>query len=736
MRGVPVLLAFLLAAGALASLPAGQAQAASINLLEDSSGDIQTMVAGNPLGPPAGRFAATDLVGLSVEETSSDIVFRLAVGSVGVSPEAPFAESTMYTVDFAHVSEVYRVMMYRMTTGASAAQYGGRLYSFDEGRDTYTPLERLVVSADASTNTVSAAVPRVLLLDQQGAAPFPGRVLAGFWAQSASMGLSDRPIPFPPDSSTAVPDTGVRDAMPNEGVGPLDFMIRLGLQQSGAARLSALTPVRSSNGEATTFVFPVNASNFGPAQRFQVRAVGAPPTWQVDLPSALVELAANSTQTLPVLVSMPFAHQHGTLSSFTVEMVGLDRPDDIGRVQLGVRFVQPPQPAGHHDTQYLHTFGVEGDQTFTTVFSTLFGFDPNQMYFNTLTPDEDPNDAKAPVGGFSLGGIGTTVPPQTTYLWTVPLSPGLALGLDFDLLREGAMKVAVNTVVPMTGAVLSGRVVHTIPDSRNCDGGFGRDRDDCQFDDFFFGAGAHITAATIGPGAPQDVGANTNGALFEAPIRATPAGDYIPFHPDATLGLQLNLTFTTVDPFIGPDTAPKVAGGELVLPLLEYHDPVDQVFSSLSSLMIHVRGDQERLVNPGKTAVFDLELMNHAAETASFDLELTGTGSSWARILGDRRVTLPGGSSRALGIAVTAPADAADGQSADLVFAAVDTSDPAARTLARLVTTVDTEAEHRDDSALVPGLSDALSKKGSPGAGLPLAVVALAALAVAFARRR
>lgn len=740
MRGVLVAAAFLLMA--VPALPVATAQA-GVALLEDAPGDMQLVAAGNPAGPPAGRFAATDLVALNVEESLTDLTFRLTVANLAVTPEAPFIEGTRYHIEFAHERVVYRVLLFRMTNGQEA-DYFGRLYVFDKGRDAFSPLEALAVSPDPSSNTISAAVPRILLLDRQGAAPFPGRILTGFHAESSSVSLSDRPLWLGPAGSQEMPPTGVRDAMPNTGNGTLDLAIQLGLQQTGAARLKADVPTRASNGEATTFVYAVNATNLGPKQRFNLDVVGVPATWQVDLPSDLVEIPANTTVTLPVLVSMPFAHQHGTLQGFTLEMSGTERPEDVGRVQLGVRFVNPPQPAGHHDTQYLHAFAPEGSgdpasDPFTTAFTTLFGFDPNQMYFNTLTPDEDPNDAKIPVGGFSVssnnGGM-PGVPPQTTYTWTVPLSPGLALGLDFDPLREGNIRVAVNTVLPMTGAVLTGRVVHTVPDARNCDGGFGRDRDDCRFDDFFFGAGAHITAATIGPSSPQDVGAQTNNAQFTAPIKSTPAGDYIPFHPDATLGLMLNLTFTIVDPFIGPDTAPKISGGELVLPLLEYHDPVDQVFSSLSTLMIEVRGEQQRLLNPGKVALFDLELMNHGEGTASYDLELSGPNSHWAQILGDRRVTISGGASRTLGVAITAPPKAIDGDTADLVLAAVDTRDPAARTLARLVAQVDVDAEHPDDSALVPGLESRLTAKDSPGAGLPVLVLALAALAAVALRRR
>jgi hypothetical protein len=282
---------------------------------------------------------------------------------------------------------------------------------------------------------------------------------------------------------------------------------------------------------------------------------------------------------------------------------------------------------------------------------------------------------------------------------------------------------------------MNGRIVHTIPDGRRCDPNRPTDRRGCSNEDFFFGAGAHVTAAKLaGPG-PVDVPPNSNGNSFELAIAGTPEGDYLPFNEDATLAIQLNLSFLRVDPFVGPKDAPKLHGGEMVLPLIEYHDPVDQVFSSLSSLMIVVNGEQQRMVNPGKTALYDLGLMNHGSQDATYNLEVSGSSLAWARILGERRVTVPAGETRQLGIAVTAPPGAADGDVADLVLAAIDASDPSARTLARLLTTVDTEAEHPDDAAKVPGLNAALTEKKSPGVP-PLAALAILALAALAVRRR
>jgi hypothetical protein len=738
MRALPAALALLMVVAALpaaSAQDAGAAPSAARRVLDDPSGDLAATAAGNAAGNPAGRFAAADLTGLSVVESKDDLTFLLTVASLTTSPEAPFAESSVYAVDFAYADSLFRVQFVRQVF--DHATYSGRAFEYDAGRQAFAPIEQVVVSADPSSNTLSATVPRSIILDKHGSAPFPGRVLTGFHVSSTALSTSFlSSISLGPAGGQAVPYTGMRDSMPDAGNGSLDLPIALGLVQGGNARLTSEVPTRASNGEATTMVFTVNATNLGPKQRFHLATVGAPAMWQVDLPSDLIEVPAQSTVAFPVLVSQPFAHQHGLFLSFTVEMTGLDHPGDVGRVQLGVRYTQPPQPAGHHDTLYLHTFtNPDVDPTFATAFGTALGFDPSNLYFNTLTPDEDENDAKAPVGGSSMG-FTQDVPPLQRYTWIVPLSPALQMGLDFDLARHGTLKLALDTTLPMQGASMSGRIVHTVPDGRRCDSQRPGGNRGCSLDDFFFGAGTHATAALVGPSPAKDVAANTKGSALELPIVGTPAGDYLVFDPSATLAIQLNLTMVRADGFFGPRDAPKIEGGEMVLPLIEYHDPVTQVFTSLGSLMIMVDGEQQRMVNPGKTALYNLKLMNHGATDASYDLEVSGAQASWSRILGDRRVSIPAGSERQLGVAVIAPPTAADGDQADLVLSAVDAKDPSARTLARLLTTVDTDAEHPDDSALVPGLDQQLHAKKSPTLEPAVLALAVAALALALRRRR
>lgn len=728
MRATAVVLLLL---GGLLALPGGQAQAPGLAVLEDKTGDVQMMVAGTPAGNPTGRFAAQDLVGLTVEETADSFVLHLKVASLTSAPEAPAAESALYTVAFAHGEVAYRVLFWRQV--GQDADYGGQLQVYDTGRGQYGSIERLPVTVDAPAGIMTAAVAREQILDENGAAPFPSRFLTDFRATSAGLRITGQCWPMLP--CQPLPTTAVLDAMPDQGVGPINVPVVLGIGQTGYARLFADTPVRASNGEATTFVFQVNATNLDDAKHyFSLAATGVPAGWQVTIASSVVELKAQQTATLPVLVTTPFGHNHGTFQDFLLEMVSLDDGGSVGRVELGVRYMATPQPAGHHNILYLHTAAVDGDPTFNSVFGTLFGFDPQNLYFNTLTPEEDDNDAGTPVGGtsrFIWDGPGSV--PTGRFTWSIPLSPPLAMGLDFDPLGTGSIRILLNSVLPLPAAVLDGRIIHNIP-LEPCDP---REDEGCEYngeDDYFVGRGTRTVVALIGPSTPVEVGTNAANVAFEAPIVATPEGDYLPFQDGATLTMQLNISFQRPETPFGPRDMPKISGGSMTLPLQEYHDAVDTVFASSAGLMMHVDGSQQRQVNAGETAVFDLQLMNHGTEAATFDVSLTGPHVEWADVLGDARVTLAAGESRPLAIAVAAPASARQGDMADLVVTAANVADPTQRTLARLVVLVDETSDHPDDASRVAALDGQLSAKNVPA--IPLAWAALALAVLVAARRR
>ncbi|MEA3204272.1 MAG: hypothetical protein QOI63_1952 [Thermoplasmata archaeon] len=708
--------------GGAASVPSE----AGVRVLEDAAGDVKLSLSGQPQ-ESNGRFAATDLKSLDVLETADGFTFTLEVGNLKASPEAPFAESTFYGVDFLHKDRQFSIAIFRQVF--AGPQYGAQLQAYDPALQQYDQLssfEPVEVNPDAGTMAVTFG--RDLFVDHEGNAPHPEVPFTG-WHVAALGGFDfggsgGSPFCF---ASNVCPGASARDAMPDQGNGTLDLAIRYGIVQSGKARLSSEIPTRASNGEATTIVYQVEASSrMEENASFQLAASGIPAGWQVKLPAERITVPGNGSVLFPVLATVPFAHQHGTYQKFLVELKSVRDPGSVGRIQLGVRYSQPPQPAGHHNVLWLHSQSLSSDQA-STAFATVFGGSTSGLFMNAAAPEEYPYDAKIDVPGQFANQ--EAVPPVATYSWSVALAPALELGLDF---RQGTGNVSIplKTTLPMLGAQLSGHLAYLPPVTP--DAGFVFQFDGRRSDE--------IVVADLNPDAPVDVGANTQGSILHATLATRPDAGYVPFAKGAGLRLQLEVAFTRVDGVggnFGPHDAPLVQpGGILDLPLNEYHDKVAQVFDSNRTLVLEAASAQDRVANPGKMVLYNLTLANHAAAPVDVSLELTGTHLLWVSILEPQQKTvrLAANETRAVKVAVKVPLEADRGDTADLVLAATSASDLNVRSLARLYTTVDTRQQHRDDADLIAAIEGAHAKKKSPGLELPLAALGL--LAVALGRRR
>ncbi|HLF17024.1 MAG TPA: hypothetical protein VI796_06315 [Candidatus Thermoplasmatota archaeon] len=710
----------LLLAGLMLPLPGVAAPAEGPTpLLSDDEGDVAFNVETTPLDA-AGHWAALDLVSLAADERPDAFLLHLSVADLRPDAEAPVLESDAYRVDFRYGTLEYRVQIYRDLLPGDDPTYYAYLGQHDEATDETTFLLPLDIAGDEASATMTATIPRDVILDQNGANPYPGTSLAGFVVRANGIRTGDAWIGLGPGGRVDLPDVGAVDLMPDDGLPGADLPVRLGIVQTGHARLASPVPVRASNGEAATFVFEVDAFNLaGDDDRFQFAVSGLPADWDVMLPVSLVDIPAHGNATLPVLVTTPFKHSHGEFDDFLVEMTSLTDPGSVGRIRLGVRYTAVPQPAGHHDTLTFHS-RTFADDPLNTAFSTAIGFPLQEAYMNAAEDDGIDQDVAVPA---TLWGVDANPKPRLTYRWNVPLSPELAIGFDFDLARGGEARIPVGTLLPMPEATLEG-VLYFVPP---------HDPGNFQFG----GEPANATLlATLPPTAPQDIGAQGEVVLV-VPVVPLPAADYVPFMPGSALVLELNLTFTRLDPFLGPHDAPALLpGGSLRLPLFEYRDAIDDVFASMGTLMLQAQGPQDAFVNPGETALFRLQLMNHADAGASFDLFISGPNAAWATLVGDARVAVSAGGVREVAVAVHVPSDAADGDVADLILQAADVDDPTVRTLARLVATVDTDGDHEDQSKGADELAGKLTGKGSPGPGFLLLACALLALALVAQRRR
>ena len=690
MRLLVVAVALLM----LVPLPVAS-QEPGAGVVTDGKGDVRTEAQGTPGPGPADVYSGVDLVGLAIAETKSEITFTLQVADLKPAAQDT-ADGIHFQVLFQHNGRHFRLDLQTALRQLEERGWFTTLEMRDspEAEWTYAWGSAEDGRSDPATDLVSLTLPRDLLADKDGSAPFPGRALEGIQVHASGY-FSDVQL-----FGGIVPDVRsplkVLDDMPDKGQADGRYPIIVGPAQTGHALLVSPVPFRASNGEATTFLLNATAHNRGDRDdTFDFAAVGAPARLGITVPVTVATIPAGGSIDVPVLVTVPFAHIHGGVDDFLLEMRSKSDPNSVGRLTMGIRYLTVPQPAGHHDSLYIHSFSFDG------VFDTSIparGFG----YMNTL--EDDPADSGVPV---HPSGLSIEVP-GFVHSWYVPLEPGLEMGLDLDLARLGTFTIPISSPL-----LLQSQATVTVELVYGRSAGF--------LDD-------GVVIAHAEPIGPVDILPQST-HLFEGDLIADPAGDRLPY----VLGknLELVVRLGTLTPTIVGDEQPAIApGAHLRLPLLEYHDPVDDALRALDGPGLSPLGAQERLVNPGEAVVFPFSLANPADEERAYHVELSGANMEWGS-LPSNHITVPAHGTASGSLVVRAPAGAGDGDRADLIVQAYSTADPAARGLLRLLAEVDTGADHPDDTAVAADLE----KKDSPAPAAWLLAVALAALALAQRRR-
>ena len=690
-----ILLAALLLTS-LAATPAAQAQDL-VPLLSDPAGDVRVNLAGAPaVSDLAAVYSSADLVGLAITETRSEFVFTFTVDDLKPADQETAPEGFSMSAFFTHNGREFR-----LEAGRGVAGLGTVFYGYVDARDAPTAdWSRLLytledLQPDFTADTLAFPVQRDLLADADGAAPFPGRSLEAIHARSGSS-LRDTPLLTADDPiPEVVYPAAAADDMPDDASAAASYAVRLGVAQTGHAFLSSDLPFRASNGEATTYILNATASNLGDAaDTFTFSVSGASSRVTVVVPIQVLALEAGATRDVPVLVTVPFGHDHGDVESFILEMTSETDAGSVGRLEMGIRFLAVAQPAGHHDTLYLHS----GAPKFS--IGPVLQF--QQGFLSTLEDDPAATGANhySSGGGAFVGGW--------AYYFQYNLQPALQVGLDLDLLRTGRLALPVGTTEPLLATTVEGNVYVWSPEDQQA-----------------------TTVAVLQPSEPVDIEANGQ-HLFDLEFEVDEDADRVPYQKGNQLYLNLRITTLSGAPTLGlADAGAYIApGGSLKLPLNEWHDPVDDVLASLAGPGLSPLGAQERMVNPGEAVIFEVSIANPSDDSALMLLEVSGPNAAWAS-LPATRVEVPAHDVAKASIVVRAPADAVSGERADLVLQAYSKEDPTARGLLRFVTLVDTGADHPDDTVAAQGLE----QKDSPGAGVA-AVVLLLALVVASLRRR
>jgi hypothetical protein len=467
----------------------------------------------------------------------------------------------------------------------------------------------------------------------------------------------------------------------------VEWELIYGVIQTGSVLLDSDRPVRVSNGEATTFLYELSARNEGDTlERFQLSTENVPETWTVTLPDQVIAVEAGQKLDFPVLVTVPFRHEHGILEQLTLKATSQTNPENVGAMELGVRYTDTPQPAGHHNQLYIHSL----DQ-----------FQAGIMNTNSEIVNEGGNIESR--SSCSCGG-------EYIRRITARLSPSLEMGLDFDMDARGAIEIPVFFDDELGEVALDGFLAVLQPNER------------LSFFDESPSIVAEIARTATMAGSPDPI-------LFESTITPTAFGDYWPYEQDAQLVMVLDLYLS------GPATeviccfdfsnAEVIPGGMLTLPLNEYHDDVSSYFTSLSGLNVLAVTSQKQSVNPGETAVFEFDVENTGSGNGNYELSLTGEPIEWAELLGATEISVPGKDIRRVAVAIHAPADATDGAQADITLHAVSSKDPNTRSLVRVLATVDSAADLPDQAARASELAGELQEEAPFAFILPILAIAL-----------
>lgn len=635
-----------------------------------------------------GWYPVADVLSVGVaEETPDALVWEVRVAGTGTGQGAPLAfPYYRYTLDFTFHDEPRRAEFRYMPEEDHAVLRLSTLDEVPSGQQTFVR-QTLDAVYDAEALPDGAGW-RVVMpkrdLRDSGYVPLrAGDVLSGFTG-SAQGGKYSYVSPC----ATNAPETcwKVRDAL-----GPLgDVRVEKDPPGQGHLLLRTDAPLRGSNGEAATFLYNVTLRNLDDvADAVLLQAGGQPPEWEVRMPG-VVDLPPGGSVDVPVAVTVPFRHQHGLTQTMQVRAASQAVPGIESLLEVGIVWHSVPQPAGHHDTLWLHARDGFG-------------------WMNTLA--EDP-EATGGTISWNSGSFSSGLEEETLALrYNVRLSPRLAMGLDLD--PEGTLEATLPLVSdraePATVS-LSLQVQH--PDG----------------------------AVTLAEGTQEvDLVAGETDVSWSLPVEQ--AGDRVPFRPDSDLvlvvGVDIERERSVAQSILDDGSAtPGLAadGARVRLPLNEYRDVVDQgLLSSLARLSLEPLTEAAKPVNPGRTAAFAFRAHNaeSGAETVVWRLE--GAHADWAQVY-PARSTIPGRGNGTVLVTVTPPEGAADGEAAEVLLVGQSSRDARVQAFARLVAQVTTATDVPDESALADELRGEAARTVGRDSPLPL-LVPLAALAVAAARR-
>lgn len=712
MGGRRVLTVFLVLMLGFVSLPVGSAQPEGTTSMADPAGDVRLEMAGQDLGdPPADSYRHVDAHGVWFANETKE---SFEVGIQLAQWDDPYEGTTVYeryiVIGFTFNNESY-VVAYTDNMGARFGCEAGQAILGTSDNEQLGPWHSqtcLEVSKEPADGILHAFVPKEAVRGSNGVAAQAGDTFTDIFAhiwQYVGFGRA-------------------YDRVPDDGYGPEYLLTEGALESPGHLLLTAVEPIRASNGESTTMVFPVRLANTGDQDDVVLLSAENPHAeWRVRLP-ARMDVAAGETVTLPAILSMEFTHEHGITKTFRVRAESTVDPDAFAQAEMGVHWLEIPQPSGHHPFMWLHSARADIPLTSeVTLPYAVLGI--HNVWFNGLQEDPSVGATDEPVGSYSLPASGQAI-------WSFPLSPDLQLGLDLDLqsFEPGYFETVIHTYAPATDARLAVDVFYCDPTGRLS----GPSWPTCGSDE---NPGTRVDLFT----GEEQIGALGVNADTEITVEleANASAEVIPHQPGGQLYLRVTLHHDTPQSYFiyqNPPAAQLDVGASLLhMPLDEYHDPVDQAFLKVGTLRVEALDAHEKPVNPGRTAVFTFAVTNTAEQEQRLAFAIEGVNADWATIHGDEEATLGAGETRNVTVAVAPPEHAVGGERAELFFVAENVDDPRSVALARFRASV-VPPSLQD----VPDEADQLATLDAggdvPSMGAPALMALLAALVILARRNR
>lgn len=640
----------------LALLAVGVASAEVV--LEDDANDVEATI--------TNWNDVVDLIGLDIEETENELTFRLELASTETSPEVLILTSTNYNIDLDYGENQWRIRVARNANfdgnvfWSASLVLSGEQFGFGRG-----------LPVELEGNTAVVTIPRGALFNEDGQQLSRDRSLENIRVNSVARQiniLDQRPVE-------------ASDAMPDDGIG-LDWVAKLGPRQEGPAILWSDKPYRASNGEETTYAFEVKLLS-EEERNMNLRVDNVPAGWNIILPVA--SATSDSNATIPVLAQVPFRHAHGLTETFSLIA---ENGVDYTEIQLGVRYLDPAEISGHHDTVYLHSF-YGGELNLNDVVTIDF------TYGGMTTEELDEQATGQPVysqGSSTLCGDGVSSCERFRYF------AQLFNGFDANVGEIGTLNFQVDFPAP----VLESKAIATL----------WHESYDGDYEEIL-----------IFQGESEATGQTSGLQSFEISLESLPEADRIEVARSQSLELRIELQYQGVQqPIQIGDESPLrigITGGSMQLPLNDYHDDVSAYFDGIPSLVVHTPSIAA-LVNNDETRIFEVHLQNTGTKELDLHLQLEG---KWAELLSDEQQKIPGGETKTVIIAMR-PTGAINGDQEEAILT-IHSED--LQEILTLITTV-TDQDVPDDAQIA---SD-LEQKETPA---PFAVILLALVALSSRRR-